>query len=66
MAHFARSRGMQSATLAADLDKFYERICHAVLVAEAEAVKFPSRLCRAACSLYSGPRAVSFNGCVSV
>ena len=28
MAHFARAKGMQSATLATDLDKFYERICH--------------------------------------
>eukprot|EP00959_Pyramimonas_sp_CCMP1952_P090221 1888632-Pyramimonas_sp.AAC.1 len=44
MAHYARSKGMQSATLATDLDKLYERICHAILFAEAEAVKFSTRL----------------------
>eukprot|EP00959_Pyramimonas_sp_CCMP1952_P061154 1277912-Pyramimonas_sp.AAC.1 len=65
MAHYARAKGLQSGTLATDLEKFYECVAHKVLFEEAEAVKFSTRLCRAACSLYSGPRAVSFMGCVS-
>eukprot|EP00959_Pyramimonas_sp_CCMP1952_P133010 2780816-Pyramimonas_sp.AAC.1 len=65
LAHYAAVRGLDTATLATDLDKFYERVCHFVLFNEGEGCGFPVKLLRAACGLYAGPRAISFRGCVS-
>eukprot|EP00959_Pyramimonas_sp_CCMP1952_P047257 986170-Pyramimonas_sp.AAC.1 len=62
---YARIHDMSSATLFTDLHKFYERIAHSVLVREGMATSFEYRILAAACSLYSGPRILAFQGAVS-
>ena len=60
----ALARGVQVASLFADLAKFYEWVSHEILAREAKAVGFNMRLLRALFGLYKGKRAIVYKGAV--
>eukprot|EP00959_Pyramimonas_sp_CCMP1952_P127236 2661550-Pyramimonas_sp.AAC.1 len=62
---FARIQNFEAGTWFGDLDKFYERVGPAILFEEAEATGVHLGLTRAAIVLYTGARALNFQGAAS-
>ena len=65
VAAYATRKGLAAASLMADLEKFYEHVSHEDLLEEAKATGFNLVLLRALCVLYSGSRAISYQGACS-
>eukprot|EP00959_Pyramimonas_sp_CCMP1952_P398428 8348353-Pyramimonas_sp.AAC.1 len=65
MSHYAKTIDFDSGTLFTDVSKLYERISHYRLFEEAVAVDINLKLIYVACSLYSGPRCLTFMDAIS-
>ena len=62
---FSKHAGLEAITCFADLEKFYEHVAHQDLYDEAVATRFNLVLLRALCVLYSGYRAIAYQGAAS-
>ena len=62
---WAKSKGLCSVTLAADLATYYEKVSHSQLWNEGVATGYPLNLLRAPLGFYAGPRLVAYKGVVS-
>eukprot|EP00959_Pyramimonas_sp_CCMP1952_P015554 329490-Pyramimonas_sp.AAC.1 len=63
--HFAQVANLETGTLFSDLSKFYERTSHYHPFQEGEKAKFSIELIWLACTLYGGPRTVTFQNAIS-
>ena len=65
LAAYARSIGLECASLFLDLEKFYEHVSHEKLRHEASSTEFPLALLRGLTTLYAGWRSVKVGGAAS-